>query len=483
MDAADIVDLRTALEAIKGYGELVEIEREIDPHLDLTALINALGRKPNSPALYFKKIKGSASNRAAANMVATRSRLARLLGMPHDQVEFKKAYMKAMLKPLKPQITERGPIKDNIVLNKGDDFDITRIISPVIAAKKSHDRYYQPIVITKHPLTGERNAGLYRACVQGPGRVTSNILLEKHGGMHLKVAMDKGETFPVALVMGVDPAIYNACAAKLPYGYDELELAGALRGRPVEMVRCETVPLEVPSTAEIVIEGQIRPPYERGSDGPWPEFHRYLGMQVHPPVIDITAVTFRDNPINYIFLPGTREISVTRMGGEIYFYKMLKEFAGEFVLDATLTPGSGTWHHGVIKVNKSGHLFEGLQFSTALAAFNFSPYLDMVIVVDEDVDIYDYEEIDWAICTRCNPASQIHMLGEGRAYEAAPICGVRELTDKKLIKGKVIIDATIPWELKVKEKAPGITFFTKSEFADIDPAAFLSPEDSKRWLS
>jgi 2,5-furandicarboxylate decarboxylase 1 len=281
-------------------------------------------------------------------------------------------------------------------------------------------------------------------------------------------------------VIGVEPAIYVTANAKLPYGYDELACAGALRREPVEVVKCKSIDLEVPAHAEVVIEGEFRPPFDLGEEGPWPEYLRYLGMPIQPPIMHITAITYRRDPINVVFIPGTGGGEASfGLANQAQFLRVLKDFAGDFVLDAFLTPSSA-FHQGVIKVRKTEAHHEGLQINVALAAFHFSPYLDAVTLVDEDINIYDLADVDWAICSRCNPGRQFHILPEGRSHQINPIVGVRELSGGVIGKAKLIIDATIPWEYKVREVSPGITFFTRSRWSDVDLAEYVNGDNLRK---
>jgi 2,5-furandicarboxylate decarboxylase 1 len=323
---------------------------------------------------------------------------------------------------------------------------------------------------------------MYRVTLQPGGQVSVNLRVTQHGGMHLQVAKEMGVPLQVALCLGVHPAVYEAATSELPYGYDEVGLAGALVGEPVEMVKAETIDMQVPAYAEVVIEGEIRPPYKLGNEGPWPEYLGYLGMNINPPLMDITAITFRNQPIVPLFVPGAIP-NVVSIGNEAQLLRTLRSFAGEFVLDAAFTHGARR-HHAIIKVRKTHPHHEGYQLNVAMAAFahGSSTALDQVTIVDEDIDIRNYREVDWAVSTRCNFAKQVHILPEARSHQNNPIAGVRELSEEPIITGKMIVDATIPWAYRVAEKSPGITFFTRSSWPEVELGTYLEANDKKRWL-
>jgi 2,5-furandicarboxylate decarboxylase 1 len=474
--ASAVVDLRGVLDRAEEEGELLHVRREVDPHLGIPSVMKAAGRLPRMPILLFENIAGYPGRRAAGGVLGHNDRVQQYLGFSPDPVRSKVEFLEAMQRPIPPVRVASGPVKENVVRGA---VDVAAHIPPTQGALGVPRLYYQPVVITRHPRTGEVNAGIYRACVQSPGRITVNARWDQHGGLHIAAARDLGEPIEVAMVIGVDLADYLAGATKMPVGYDEFSFAGALRGRPTPLVRCETVDLWVPAHAEIVIEGVIRPPYELGDDGPWPEYLNYLGGEVHPPIVDVTALTFRDHPINQISIAGTIP-DIVSFGNQAEFYRHVKAFAGDFVVDTNLASHSGG-HHGIIKVRKTHPDQEGVQVNVALAAFGFVNRMDQVTVVDEDVDIYDYAELDWAVITRCNPTHQVHLLGEGRSHQNNPIAGVRKLDGEPIARGKMIVDATIPWRYRERRKPGGIGYFSLSEWPHADLADYLEPDDLARW--
>ncbi|MDO8688425.1 MAG: UbiD family decarboxylase, partial [Dehalococcoidia bacterium] len=421
-------DVRTALELADRRGELLRISRPVDPGIQLPSILKALGRLPSKPAVLFEEIIGFPGQRGCAGLFAERARMAELLGLTADEVSSKETYLGALDHPLHPTLVSTGPCKENILTK---DIDVRKLIFSTRGAEHVTHQYYQPVVILKNPITGQMNASLYRACIQGPDTVTVNIRWNQHGGYLLSMAKEMGVSFPVALCIGVDPAVYLAAVTKVPLGYDELGFAGALRGAPLELVRCETVDLAVPAGAEFVIEGEIRPPYRLGDDGPWPEYFGYLGMNIHPPIMDITAVTHRSDPLNLVLVPHTMP-HLLGMGTDAQLYRHLKAFAGDFIVD-TRIDRSGL-HRVVVKVKKTESHHEGLQVNVAYAALGFDAWVDVVVLVDDDINIYDEENIWWAINSRCNPARQIHILPEGRTHQNCPIAGVKEMFNEPIVK-------------------------------------------------
>ncbi|HUJ90702.1 MAG TPA: UbiD family decarboxylase [Syntrophorhabdales bacterium] len=472
-------DLRGVLAGMEKEGGLLRVKREVEPSIEIPSVMRGLSKLQKIPALLFENINGFPGVRGCGALFSDKPRTLKALGLPIPQVELNERVVKALDNPVLPRRVKEGVCKENIHLGQ---VDVGKMIFTTRGAAQSHHFYYQPIIFTRHPKTGKINVGQYRVSLQQPGRVTVNLRVTQHGGQQLQAAKEMGVALPVAICIGVPLSLYVAASSQQTYGYEETGFAGALMGEPLDMVKAETVDLDVPAYSEVVIEGEIRPPYELGSEGPWPEYLGYLGMNIHPPLMDITAVTYRNNPINVVFTPGSVPEAVP-IASEAQLLRHLRALGGEFVIDAALTPGARR-HHAVIKVRKSHLHHEGYQINVALEAFGFgsASALDTVTLVDDDVDIRDYREIDWAVATRCNPAHQVHLLPEARCHQNNPIAGVRELLGQPIVRGKMIIDATIPWHYRTAEVSPGITFFTRSSWPEVDLQDYLTEEDRKRLI-
>jgi 2,5-furandicarboxylate decarboxylase 1 len=466
-------DLRSALEVIASLGELVRIKEPVDPGYEVPNIIRTFAMQPECPAIFFENLRGYPHVQAVAGVWSGLRRASVLQGLPPNSLQALPIVARALRHPIPPVEVADAPCQENVVT---DHIDLAKLVPFTHGALYVEHSYIQPLVISKNPVTGDVNVAVYRGCLQGPDTITVNGRWDRHMGFQLSDAKRAGAPMPVALCLGPDPLWFAAGAARLPYGASEWDLIGALRGEPVELVRAKTIDLLVPARAEIVIEGEIRPPFELGDDGPWPEYMSYLGMNIHPPVMHVTAVTYRSNPITYLYAPVAIP-NLLLLPGPL-FLLALKNYAGNFVVDATINRQALT-EHAIIKVRKSEAHHEGLQFNVALAAFGTMVELDRV--TDEDIDIHNLAHVEWAVATRCNPLEQVHILGPGKTHQINPICGARELDGLPLTRGKMIVDATIPWRYKVTEKKPGITFFTRSQWEAVDLTRYLSPEDAARW--
>ncbi len=470
-------DLRSALDEAEAHGELICIDREVEPGYEIPNIARTLSLQPRCPVVLFENIRGFAGWRVATSLNADRARVGRLYNLPSGPLAQKLYLMDRFESPIPPRVVATGPCKEN-VFTQG--IDLQTLIPWTHGSRHVTHRYFQGPVISRDPRTGRQNVAMYRTCIQGPDTATVNGRWDRHLGHQLGDAKRAGQSLPVAIVLGPDPGLIQVAASKFPYGADDFAMLGAIRGEPVELVRCETQDLLVPADAEVVIEGEIRLPLQTGDDGPWPEYLSYLGMNIHPPLMHVTAITHRNDPIQYMIIPrGSGDNSGVLAGA--LFLRHLRGFLSTFVEDCTLVPASAM-HHAVVKVRKTEPHHEGLQLNAALSAFGFLVELDRVVLVDDDIDIYDHEQVEWAVATRCDPATQVHLLCPGRSHQNNPIAGVKEMFGEPITKQKMIIDATIPWRYRVAEKGPGLTFFTRSEWDAVDLGEYLQPADRERWV-
>lgn len=461
-------------------GELLVIERDVNPVEELGGILMAVDKFDRSPPVLFQSVDGY-DMPIAANLFGDRNRVCEILDLPKEHLALKEFFIKAMANPIEPRIVDSGPCQDVVVT---EDIDLLRMFPFIKAGLDDGGRYLQPVMITKDPETGQRNMGVYRVMANEGNRCIVNIRREAGIGMHFERAERKGEPFPVAIIIGAHPDIYIAGCTKMPLGSDEVGLAGALRRRPIDLVKCKTIDLEAPACASIVIEGYVNPPYDQLPEGPWPEYLKYLSIPATKPAFDVTAVTYRNDAIHYSIVAGTKENYSLRISNDALFYKYMKDRAGDFVEDACLTAGSAYWHHAVLKVRKTDYEKEGMQYNAALAAFGFAILIDLVILVDDDIDIYNFEEIEWAICTRCNASEQVHILPEGKGHRNVPIIGVHDqlgAENRRMRRAKWIIDATVPFHLK-QASQQGVKLFNRARFQEVDLKDYLRPDDQQRWL-
>ncbi|MFQ5541274.1 MAG: UbiD family decarboxylase [Candidatus Binatia bacterium] len=476
---SELAGLSSVIDYYTERGEVVEIEREVESECELSGIISVLNSLPRTPGVLFKKVKGYDFPFAAC-ILSERDRTCDVLGLPSSPLEFKEAFIKTAENLIPPVKVKNGPCKEKIYRK---NFDALKIVPSIKATPDDGGKYFQPIVITKDPETGVQNMAMNRAMLLKDNTVILNVRNETGVGNDFRKCKKLGKPFEVALVIGAPLEMYIAAATKLSLGTDEMGLAGAVKGKPVEMVKCETIDVDVPAEAGFIIEGVIEPPYEQGTEGPWPEFLKYLSIPQQKPFLKIKALTLREDAVAYAVVAGTKENYNLRISNDVAFYKFVKGIEPNFVVDAALTPGTAHWHHGIIQVKKDDYDFEGLQTHVAMAAFGFSVYLETITIVDEDVNILDMDEIDWAVTTRCNPSEQIHIISDVKTHRNNPIAGAKELLEGSFVgKAKMIIDATVPWKYKNLKRGTNLPIFERARFQKVDLKNYLSPHDYRRWI-
>lgn len=288
------------------------------------------------------------------------------------------------------------------------------------------------LLIARNPVTGVQNVAIHRCQISGPDRI-GVLLLPRHTLAYYRMAEEAGAGLEIAIAIGVHPALLLASQAIAALDEDEMEIAGALLGRPVEMVKCKTNSVRVPAQAEIVIEGRILPKV-REPEGPFGEFPQYYGPRAAREVIQVDAVTHRRHPIFHTIVGGSFEHLV--LGGVPREATLLQHLKRSFpnVLDVRLTRGGTCRYHLVVKIDK---LSEGEPKNIILGAFGGHYDLKQVVVVDKDVDISNPDEIEWAIATRFQADRDMVVVSGAQGSKLDP-------STNDGIGAKLGLDATAP---------------------------------------
>jgi 2,5-furandicarboxylate decarboxylase 1 len=281
-------------------------------------------------------------------------------------------------------------------------------------------------------LTGTRNVSIHRLQVLGPDRL-GILILPRHLSHFYRAAEQAGKPLEVAIAIGVDPLLLLASQALTPLGFDEFTIASTLYGEPLKLVKCESVDLEVPAESEIVLEGRILPGV-RENEGPFGEYPKYYGPPTPKPVVELTAMTTRRNPIYHTIVPATLEHlligSVSREGGML---EVIRATVPNTVA-AHLTPGGTCRYHAVVQIDKR---HEGEAKNAMMAAFASSQEIKRVVVVDKDVDIFDPVEVEWAIATRFQAGRDLTIISRALGSKLDP-------SGEDGVSDKLGIDATVP---------------------------------------
>ncbi|MBI2934492.1 MAG: UbiD family decarboxylase [Chloroflexi bacterium] len=432
-------DLREFLARMEQEGEVSHINVEVDLQYEVGAICSRnydLGGLDKSKVLVFDKPKGY-DIPLVVNVIGTRKRYAMAIDTTPDK--FTDEWIKRTKNPLKPVIVEHGPCKENIHL--GDDVDLYELPIPTWNDKDGGPYITLPHHISRDPETGKGNMGIYRSQVHD--KKTLGIWAEpfRHINIQWRKALSKGKNFPVAIAIGVEPTITICANANCPFGVDELEVAGGLRGQPVEMVKCETVPLEAPASAEWVLEGEVRP-NERRLEGPFGEGGGYYGEQAELEYVNITAITHRNNPVHqaaYLRRPPSEVLSLKIC----WEAEAARQFPLPGLLKLNFPEGGCTGAIAIASIKKQFD-GQGKMAGMGLLGTQAGRVVKVAIIVDEDIDPFNLTDVLWAISTRFQPDRDLEIIRDVSSWALDPSIPLESRMKATHLTSKMIIDATRP---------------------------------------
>jgi UbiD family decarboxylase len=429
-------DVRHFLRALEERGDLTRVSANVDLHLEVGAICRkALDRR--GPALWFEQ-PGAKPFPLVTGTLATRERIALALDTTPDQLQGHWLERgQARFKPATVQAAE-APCKERIRL--GDDVDLSEIPVPQWNELDGGPFITLAACFSQDPGTGARNVGIYRAQVHSRDTVGLQGPAYRHVFLHARSALEAGEPFPVALVMGLDPVIALAAAAGLPAGEDELELAAALRQGPVETVPCETIPIEVPARAEFVLEGELLPGVQE-EEGPFGDVTGYYSVRRPQPVVRVKAITHRSDAIHvaaYTGRPPSENALIVAVQNE---GEVLRTVPLPGIRRINVSEGGCGGFNCIVSIEKA---FEGQGRMIGLAILGTwaARPIKNLIVVDDDVDPFDWNQVEWALATRFQPARDMEVLTGINGHGLDPSIDVSERRKGTALTSKVIIDAT-----------------------------------------
>ena len=459
-------DLRSWMRDLESAGLLRRVRAEVDWDEEIGALAR-INLALKGPALLFENIKDHAdtiSTRFLTCGVGSRDHIIQLAGLPRDSSdrEIVRHFKNVYRNPVPPVIVDSGPVRRNILT--GDDIDIGQFPAPRWH-RSDGGKYINTFcgVVTRDPDTGHTNIGLYRGMVLDRNKIATLLMPTQgwggHFGKYKSRPPGKEDHMPVAVVHGWHDVLPFCAGSPFTKKICEWDMMGAILGRPVELVKCETVDLEVPASAEVVFEGYIDPdPKTFAMEGPFADYPGHLGGKPSPkPVIEITAITHRDDPVMRGALEGARpgfpseDSPLCAYSWSAIAWNMLEEFGVDNVTDVWMPPVT-TGCNIVVQIRKRyrGH---AQQVGNALWGTSAGQwFFKNVMVVEEDIDIRDREALDWAMGFRVNA-------GEGQLLTFGPTFGSvldPSLSPKKIDVARygtgswtrVLIDATRNWEFE-----------------------------------
>jgi 2,5-furandicarboxylate decarboxylase 1 len=416
-------DLRSWLQRLLAAGRLVVARKGVG----LTDELAAVAKKLELERAVLFPSPGGHSIPVVANLFTSRCWVADSIGVSVEDLLIR--FRDAVRRPLAWVEVENAVAQE--VIHR--EVDLLKLLP--IPKHNEHDSgpyITAALLIARNPKTGIQNVSIHRCQISGPNRI-GVLLLPRHTLHYFKMAEEVGEALEIALVIGVHPACILASQAIAALDEDEMMIAGALLGRPVEMVRCHSNGVRVPAHAEIVLEGRILAKV-REPEGPFGEFPQYYGDRANRQVIEIDAVTHRRDAIFHTIVGGGMEhLVLGEIPREATLLQNLQRSLPS-VRDVRLTRGGTCRYHLVVKIDKTS---EGEPKIVIMAAFGQHYDLKYVVVVDMDVDIDDPNEIEWAIATRFQADRDLIVVSGAQGSALDP-------SSNRGISAKMGLDATTP---------------------------------------
>lgn len=481
-------DLRSALDLLRTIpGQLAETDVPVDPSAELSGVYRYVGAggtvaRPTQegPAVIFNSIKGHPDAKVAIGVLSSRKRVGALLNCPPDRLGWK--LRDCVSSPIQPVTTAEPlpPCQEIVHRADEDGFDLFKLVpAPTNTPDDAGPYITLGMCYATHPDTGEKDITIHRLCIQGKDELSIYFTPgARHIGAMAERAEQLGKALPISISIGVDPAIEIAACFEpptTPMGYNELSIAGALRGKAVELCDCLTIPEQAIAHAEYVIEGEVIPNVRVQEDQnshtgyAMPEFPGYTGPACSQCwLIKVKAVTHRKNPIMQTCIgPSEEHVSMTGIPTEASILDMVERAMPGRLLNVNCAAPGGGKLMAILQFKKSVPSDEGRQRQAALLAFAAFSELKLVFIVDEDVDPFDLNDVIWAMNTRfqgdvdimLNPGVRCHQLDPSNDVSMSP--SIRD----RGIACKTVFDCTVPFSEKER--------FRRSRFLEVDPSKWF----------
>lgn len=452
-------DLRDFIQQLEKLGELKRVSQAVDPVLEITEICDRT-LKLGGPALLFENVKNS-NVPVLANLFGTPYRVA--LGMGEDSVEALHevgkllAFLKEPEPPkgmkdawdklpvfkqvlnMSPKVIKNAPCQECII--EKETIDLASIPVQTCWPEDAGPLITWGLVVTRGPNKERQNLGIYRQQVIGKNRVIMRWLSHRGGALDFREWQQQhpGEPFPIAVALGADPATILAAVTPVPDALSEYGFAGLLRGSKTEVVKCQLSDLQVPASAEYVLEGFIYPD-DRAPEGPFGDHTGYYNEVESFPVFSIERITHRNNPIYHTTYTGRPPDEPAILGvalNEVFVPLIQKQFPE--IIDFYLPPEGCSYRMAVVSMKKQ---YPGHAKRVMMGVWSFLRqfmYTKFVIVVDDDVDVRNWEDVIWAITTRMDPARDTVMI------ENTPIDYLDFASPVSGLGSKMGLDATSKW--------------------------------------
>ena len=483
----EIYDLRSAIEFLKKQqNQLVETSIEADPNAEIAGVYRYVGAggtvprptKKDGPAMLFNNVKGFPNKSVLIGLLASRKRVGMLLNADYKKLGWH--LRNAVNYPISPVVINTKPMcQEEIYLASDKDFDLRKLVpAPTNTPEDAGPYITMGVCSGTDPENGYTDVTIHRLCIQSRDEMTMFITPgSRHLGVFWEKYLKQNRPMPISISIGMDPAIYMAVAFEAPttpLGFNELQIAGALRGKPVELAKCITIPETCIAHAEYVIEGELIPGKTMREDintntgKAMPEFPGYTGEAKlddpnYLPVIKVKAVTTRHNPIMLSCIgPSQEHVSMAGIPTEASIIDLIEKAMPGRLVNVHAAPCGGGKFVSILQIKKRNINDEGRQRQAALLAFSAFSEMKHVFLVDPDVDIFDMDDLMWAMTTRFQgdidfipiPRVHTHVLDPSNDPLYDPSIRVHGISCKS------IFDCTVPFTLKDQ--------FERCKFMEID---------------
>jgi 4-hydroxy-3-polyprenylbenzoate decarboxylase len=453
-------DLRDFIHQLESSGELQRIQHPVDPNLEMTEICDRT-LHAGGPALLFERPSGfdipvlgnlfGTAQRVAAGMgadsVESLKEIGKLLASlkePEPPKGMKDAWQKLpvfrKVLDMAPKVLNNAPCQQNVL--EGDDVDIGRLPVQTCWPGDAAPLITWALVVTRGPSKERQNLGIYRQQVLSRNKVIMRWLPHRGGALDYRDWQQQhpGEPFPVAVALGADPATILGAVTPIPDTLSEYAFAGLLRGSKTELVRCGSIDLQVPASAEFVLEGHIHPG-EEALEGPFGDHTGYYNEQERFPVFTIDCMTYRDNPIYHSTYTGRPPDEPAILGvalNEVFVPILQKQFPE--ISDFYLPPEGCSYRLACVSIKKQypGHA-KRVMFGVWSFLRQFM-YTKFVIVTDDDINVRDWKDVVWAMTTRMDPARDTTLV------ENTPIDYLDFASPVSGLGSKIGLDATHKWK-------------------------------------
>lgn len=462
-------DLRSFMDSLERAGELVRIRKTVEPRFELAALLEQLEKQRK--AYVFENVSG-ADFPLVGGLLSTPARLGLAVGQQvsesYDHRDHARVFAAATQNPRPYRRVDTGPVKD--VVLRDDAIDLHRLPVPTFFALDSGPFITGAVGVSLDSADGRFNVGFYRTLITGKTSMVVNASSMSDLRRIYASAESKGEAMPIALVVGAPPALLMAAAGKPPPGVSELDVAGGLMGEALAMVKCETSDLLVPAMAEIIIEGVVD--FSQKVENTLGEFAGQYGPETAP-VTRVTAITHRKDARFFSIMAGRNPEHNTL--GAISTYGMQtiiaanlrKQFPQIRDINVACEPRLGAMLHMFIAIDKSDDAEPRALLDAAFAAtagiFPVSTITKRIVIVDSDIDVFDLEDVEWAIWTRLSRAEKIVVIPDVHSWE------LERCTNERSESARVGIDATMDMQAidkLLKPVIPGAASIRLEDYLD-----------------